>query len=308
MTVENMSKRIGKNLFALVVPALLLLTACGAPAYQRLVVLGDPHIPGNHLEVKQQALDDINSWPDVKLVVAVGDICSLYGTDEEYAAAKEFFARLNKPMAIIDGNHDFIYATPAGQEGGFMPGSSESKQEKLEKFAKIFGQPGLYFSRQLGEYLLVFLAADNEDYQIGITDSQLGWLRQELAAHPKSPTIIFFHAPLVGTLRNYRPWVNQPGAVAQPSEQLREILAANRQVFLWVSGHTHTSLQEESYASPINLYDGRVTNIHNTDMNKGEIWTNSLYLYPDKVVVRTFSHRQQAWLPKFDRTILPPEP
>ena len=79
------------------------------------------------------------------------------------------------------------------------------------------------------------------------------------------------------------------------------------QVFLWVSGHTHTTPKDESFASEINVYEKRITNIHNSDMNRETIWTNSLFLYPDKVVVKTFNHKKGAWLQEFERTIVPPK-
>jgi hypothetical protein len=41
-------------------------------------------------------------------------------------------------------------------------------------------------------------------------------------------------------------------------------------------------------------------------MNRETIWTNSLFLYPDKIVVKTYDHKRGAWLPDFDRTLLPP--
>jgi predicted phosphodiesterase len=44
--------------------------------YARIVLLGDPHLPGRLLEKKRQLIADINSWPDVSLVVALGDICA----------------------------------------------------------------------------------------------------------------------------------------------------------------------------------------------------------------------------------------
>jgi len=75
------------------------------------------------------------------------------------------------------------------------------------------------------------------------------------------------------------------------------------QVFMWVSGHTHTSPKEESYSSNINIYAKRITNIHNSDMDRETIWTNSLLLYPDKVIVKTFSHRKKSWLKEIERTV-----
>ena len=81
---------------------------------------------------------------------------------------------------------------------------------------------------------------------------------------------------------------------------------SNSQVFLWVSGHTHTSPKEESFASAINVYEKRITNIHNTDINRETIWTNSLLLYPNKISIKTYHHNKRIWLPEFERTILPP--
>ena len=42
-------------------------------------------------------------------------------------------------------------------------------------------------------------------------------------------------------------------------------------------------------------------------MKRETIWTNSLYLYPDRVEIKTFNHREQRWLPELDRVVIPPE-
>jgi len=150
----------------------------------------------------------------------------------------------------------------------------------------------------------VFLSVDSSDspYLAAMSDRQVAWLRAELARRPAAPTIIFYHAPLAGTLSDYNAKVNTPNFVAQPAEALREILAANPQVLLWVSGHTHTPATRGDFAAAINVYAGRVTNIHNADADRRGIWTNSLYLYADRVVVRTFDHRHGAWIDGLERT------
>jgi hypothetical protein len=81
----------------------------------------------------------------------------------------------------------------------------------------------------------------------------MGWLGSELKKSQDTPTIIFFHAPLKGTLRDYNRNANTPDYIAQPHERIHEMLKRNPQVFLWVSEHTHTSPEEESFASPINV-------------------------------------------------------
>jgi predicted phosphodiesterase len=293
--------------------AFITLPACGnvpvetaGKAYHHLVILGDPHLPGRDIAKKEQVLAKINSWEDVEMVVAVGDICADYGTDGEYRAVKEFFGKLHKPLLAIAGNHDYFYDSSSGADGKLVAATPASQQAKLRQFSETFGLPNHYYSRRVGEYLLVFLSADHPTFLAGMSDEEIAWLRTELESNKKTPTIIIFHGPLQGTLRDYKRFVNTPNFVAQPAEIIDDLLVNNQQVFLWVSGHTHTPPLEESYASPINLYAGRVTNIHNKDMNRGTIWTNSLFLYPDKVVVKTYNHEENSWLPQLERTFLLP--
>ena len=37
--------------------------------------------------------------------------------------------------------------------------------------------------------------------------------------------------------------------------------------------------------------------------DRNVVWTNSLFLYPDRVVVKTFDHAAGAWMPKLEREI-----
>ncbi|MFH0998244.1 MAG: metallophosphoesterase family protein [Pseudomonadota bacterium] len=194
--------------------------------YHHLVVLGDPHLPGKNFEAKEHVILKINSWDDVEMVIAVGDICEDRGTDEEYAAARMFFDKLNKPLCPIVGNHDFIYEDILNSKGNRVRATVSSSKAKLDRFRETF--------------------------------------------------------------------------------RLQTIYMKNPQVFLWVSGHTHTSPKEESFASSINVTEKRITNIHNADMNRETIWTNSLFMYPDKIIVRTYDHKTGAWLPDLERTIFPP--
>ncbi len=301
--------RYGKSLIlaALVVCSLV---ACAQPAddlteiYHHLVILGDPHLPGRDLDKKEQVLQKINSWEDVEMVIAVGDICADLGTEDEYQVAERFFAKLHVPLFAIAGNHDYFYAD---QKGQLLSGTSESQEAKLSRFRQAFQLQNHYYSQYIGDFLFLFLSADHPSFLAGMSEEQLLWLRSELDNNQKTPTIIVFHGPLNGTLRDYRKWINTPSFIAQPVAAIDEILTTNKQVFLWVSGHTHTSPLEESYASPINLYNGQVMNIHNKDMNRGTIWTNSLYLYQDKVVVRTYNHQENTWMPELDRTIEVPK-
>jgi Icc protein len=304
-----------KLIAGLIVPAILAMVffACVSVAaerdYHHIVVLGDPHLPGDTLEEKQQVRAGINGWPDVELVVAVGDITETVGSEAEYAAAKSYFEKFNKPLALIGGNHDYIFAETLSKSGKLLRGKSSVRTAKLNLFRQTFGLKEVYYTKNIGNYLLVFLTPD--DLQATsfatISTAQYKWFAATLKANRYKPTIVFFHAPLEGTHEQYGMHVNTDGYIAQPKNEIRRILADNPQVFMWVSGHTHTSPQKPGFASAVNLYDKRVLNIHNPDMKRERIYTNSLYLYEDRVEVRTFDHKKDRWLARFARTVPVPK-
>lgn len=310
------SRRTALTLSLIILQVLIVavtLAGCGGPApaaddksVYHLVVLGDPHLPGPNLAQKEAVLGTINTWDEVDMVIAVGDICEEYGTEAEYAAAAGFFSKLRKPLLPVAGNHDYIFATPDWPGGGYNTGSRAMQEAKLQTFRTTFGLASHFYSKEVGTYFLIFLSTDHERYATGLSEPQLTWLDAELARHRQWPTIIVFHGPLVGTQHNFRRYINRPHAVAQPIEAIHALITANPQIFLWVSGHTHTPPTEASYAAAINVYANQVTNIHNTDMRGATLWTNSLWLYPDRVEVKTYNHRTNTWLLALDRTILPP--
>lgn len=284
--------------------------------YQRILILSDAHFPfvprktpdtakeQRIMAAKQNIIADINGWADVGRIVATGDLVGSYGTEEEYAAAKAFFANLNKPVSVIVGNHDYMYI---GRDPNFkfIRGNADERHAKLERFKREFKQPQLYYTQEIGRYLLVFLSTDSLDSNVlcQFSQAQMSWLANVLAKNPNRATIIFAHAPLAGTLSNYNRFINTPSFIAQPEIEIRDLLRQNSQVFMWVSGHTHTPATHKDFDSPINLYDGRVHDIQNPDLDREVIWTNSLYLYSDKVVIKTFRHSDKTWLDSLERTI-----
>lgn len=287
-------------------PFVGLILALSLYGGAHIVILGDPHIPGKHLDQKVQVLEQINQWSDLDSVVAIGDLCSQTGTEEEYDLVQAYFFKLTKPLYVITGNHDFIYADALDANGKLQHAPREIQEAKLKRFQILFNLPKLYYSVVKEDYLLLFLSADTPSHLAELSSEQLVWFENELKNHPTMPTIVFFHAPLDQTLESYNHWVNTPNFIAQPKEPLRQIILSNPQLFLWISGHTHTPAKEPSFASPINRYE-QVTNIHNSDMNKETIWSNSLYLEEDFVRIKTFDHNQKIWIDTLERMIAKPK-
>lgn len=285
---------------------------------QRLTIVADIHLPYKVSKLKDAAegeartaakiamRNDINAWADVQRVVLLGDMVGERGCPDEYAAALAYFSGLNAPLRPIAGNHEYTYADEYDPAGNLVRCEPGERARKLEYFRAAMGLDSIQREEELGGYELIYLSSDSLDakHRAGISPETLAWLDDCLSAHPSLPTIIFFHAPLEGTqIVNGKPVSGS--SVAQPAAAIGEILGRHQQVFLWVSGHTHTRPSNGSFASSINLYDGRIMNIHCPDTDRVDPCTNSLWLYPDHVLIRTYDHRKGAWLKALDRRVAP---
>ena len=304
-------------LAALVCPSLGGLAE--ARDYQHFVVFSDSHLPGRIMESKEAALQHVIDWPDVDAVVVTGDLTFDTGTDAELNEAWRFFSRVNTPLYTITGNHDVMYTSANAAKEKQVWNSPAERMLKVERFVKKFNLPGAFYSKRAGEYLLIFLSIDepNGKYLAEMSEEEIAWLRQELENNRDRKTVIFFHAPLYGTLEGANKYINTKHFVAQPQATIDSILRDNPQVRLWVSGHTHTGAINETYNSPVNLYEGRVLNVHTCDMDgrsflsdktpssprHDTVWTNSLFFYPDRIVIKTFDHKRNVWMDELTRTV-----
>lgn len=287
------------------------LQITGTTAAERpfgIALLGDPHLPGKELHAKENLLQTVNGWGDIDRVVVLGDICKETGTASEYAAAKEFFSRLQKPLRLVAGNHDYIFEDETNNAGRKVKAGPTARRLKLARFAETFRLKEIYGSEQVGNYLLVYLSTDDLEsgHLAKLSEEQVAWLAALLARYRNLMTIVFFHAPLAGTLKTYNENTNTPSFVAQPAVRLYELIRENPQLFLWVAGHLHVPATNENYSSPVNVYEKQVTVIHNADLERKHPWTNVLYLYPEKVIVRTYDHWQKSWRPDLERTVHSP--
>jgi len=309
-------------LFLIITDGFFTPVAASGNSYHHIVVLSDLHLPGRNLGAKEKAIDNVNTWSDVHSVVLLGDICDRRGTVEEYGFVKEFLSRLKKPFYPVTGNHDFLYEQDSFVQG-HRKGFPEERAIKLKRFKETFGLEELYYSKRLRHYLLVFLSIDNlqSNYHAAMSQKQMDWFAAELDRNKTVPTIVFYHAPLKGTLTgsNVVALFNHFFA-AQPAGDIKQIINRNPQVFMWVSGHSHTAPENINYVHNVNLYEGRVLNVHNADMDgrsfvshaglgvgtHDNIWTNSLFLYPDRVVIKTYDQKKGYWLEEKTRELRTP--
>lgn len=170
-------------------------------------------------------------------VVAVGDIASASGLDDQVAALtarlhptkllllgdiaypkgssadfRKYFdpdwARFSKRWVPIPGNHEYLTAGVAGYRGRFNRPSGP-----------------LYSTTQVGAWRVIGL-----DSQRANSATQLKWLRKQLAQYPGQPVLVMWHRPryssgVHGDQRN--------------TEQFWRAVSADRDVKLVLWGHDH---------------------------------------------------------------------
>ena len=287
--------------------------------YYHILLISDLHLPVRPIKFpdkavqddicqkKQKLLETVNAWDDVDEAALLGDLAARYGKESEFHAVDEYLDSLKFPYYAVAGNHDYAYKdqpriNSKGKEK-LVQGTPEEKKAKLAAFQKRYKQPGLYYARSVGDCRLLYLAPDACGTYVEFSSEQLDWLKREIAAHKKGPVFFFCHAPLMGTLRTYGKKINTPDFTAQPSEALAETLADVPPGSLWISGHTHTPPTNDSYADDsVNRVHRNLVNIHNPTIDASHIYTNSLFLYKDRAVVRTYDHNEDRWLAGLDRT------
>jgi Icc protein len=286
---------------------------------KRVVVLSDVHYGSKEhddkalrsrvMKNKEQAIQEINGWNDVDLCVFTGDMVELAASPEEYRLARSLTDKLGQPKVFVAGNHEIVYSETPAVKGKLQPADPYERICHIKAYKENYGP--LYYAKDVGNYRLLFLSPDvieghipvNKPYAVELSKAQLTWLKAELKAYRDRPTLIFCHTPLKGTILPDNP-ENEERNFTSPAEKIKDILAKNPQVLIWSSGHTHTPPTDPSVDHAINKLAGtNVLNVYNPAWEGDQIWTNSFYLYPDRIVVRTYSHKDHQWLTRFDRTI-----
>jgi 3',5'-cyclic AMP phosphodiesterase CpdA len=253
--------------------------------------------------------------------VSPGDIVDT-GAPENYELAK---AQLVLQLGSIPfypgiGNHEF---------------HRESKTDRLHtvaEYSQAWHKPVRYFWIE-GEVLCIMLDQPNpyepdpqrENPHVIFSQESLTFLDSTLARHSEHPAIIFAHCPLHNTvldrdpLRNLDDDSQDSFFYIENSQDVRDILARNRNVGLYFSGHTHSGwgspqlvLTETLGGHPVthvNLMcpwytgrhhgprlspDGSTLEYHPDTPDL--IATFAVHIYHDQAFIRLRDHRAQQWL------------
>lgn len=309
-------------LAAVATTATAILTGCAKPAPApapeekredgpvRVLLLSDPHTQeGRHsltaAKFRDALLDYKALEPD--LVLVNGDVTDR-GLEAEYAT---FFDCVKSvlgaqiPLRFNAGNHEF-YDTEA------------TDATEVARFLKASGQPALYGALKVAGVHFILLSTEmwkdapkNPDWA-WLSQGQLDWFAQTLAANPDLFTVVLLHQPLQETLI----WSHGGNDFAGSGQvaELKEILAKHPQVRLWLSGHTHQRIEAE--AARVAIGSTRFLGLGSTAYQiyltetgqaRERDWEASqsrlMEIWPDRVEIKVRDHQKQEWLDELALTI-----
>jgi len=274
--------------------------AAGKAGNFELAIINDLHVNKGEYEDKARVIKVLNGWSNIDAVAVCGDLSHKNASPSEFALAKKFLDGLHHKKYVVNGNHDYRYSDQLKSNGGIQRGKSSLQKEKLARFMKTYGLKSPHYAVKASGYLLVFLCDDeiNGKYLVTLSDNSLDWLDKTLDENKNTPTLIFCHAPLEGSLKKIGSL--GPSSFAQPAERIEKILRAHKQVIVWTAGHTHLGPSNENYSSSRTFWHKQVHVVISPNLGKGR-WVNTLTLAPGCVTVKTYDCYNKKWMKKYEK-------
>lgn len=165
-------------------------------------------------------LDRLPQQPDA--VVLTGDL-SDFGRAAEYEHLARLLAPLRIPFYLLPGNHD-----DRDQMRRSFPGHD------------YLGSGGwVQYAVRIGALRLLALDTVDTGQSAGrLCDERLDWLERELAADPRTPTVVAMHHPPFRTLIGHMDRIG----LLEGADRLDAILRRHAHVERIVCGHLHRSI------------------------------------------------------------------
>ena len=192
-----------------------------------LVQLSDFHIGAEWMDADPvarlaAAIESVKALcPQPDAVLVTGDIAH-NATDAEYEQVLELLAPLRVPLYVLPGNHDDRRAL---HRNFGVPGGD--------------GEP-VQYAADVGPLRLIAIDTTRPGEDPGALDAaRLGWLDEELATAPTTPTLLAMHHPPV--LTGVPPW-DELGLPDADRQALGEVIARHPQVRRIVAGHVHHTI------------------------------------------------------------------
>jgi len=172
-------------------------------------------------EAAVRHLNSLSPRPDV--VILSGDLVD-FGTEEEYAHARELLAPIREPLLVIPGNHDEREA----MRRSFPDHAYWPKSGPMSFSTTAFGPV-----RIIGFDITV-----PGKHHGDVDDAAVAWLDATLAREPDRPTIIMMHQhPFASGI----PYIDKYDC--RRGERLAEVVSRYPAVLRILCGHIHRHMQ-----------------------------------------------------------------
>ena len=213
-------------------------------------------------------------------------------------------------FVIAAGNHDLWTRGDQGRT---------SEDLFIEYNKKIAGRDidKMYYSTEINGYTFIVLCSEADITDGYFTDTQIEWLKAELAkaAEKDLPIFVISHWPINmthGLPESFGDdeYDENTGGMGEKSAEIKAALKEYDNVFL-ISGHIHTTLSNEESEAELGYRsiesDGSFHSINLPRVSflskNGYHWLGAGYnveVYEDKVVFRARNYISDNWLPEYD--------
>lgn len=315
MLLNNFIQKLFFRLFTLIVSALFASGGIVSPAKDSpiipesssemvFVAFGDPQV-SNYMFKRYPAFsasceDFRNNKGSFDAVLMAGDIAE-NGLAEEYQLVYDGISGLGCRYIVSQGNHDIRLRSFRQSTERFVSFvNALNGDEKMEKFN---------YSETVNGYKFIVLGAEKTAFEENaISDEQLEWLDEEIAAENGKPVFIVVHQPLKLTHGLPDTWnspIDLAGSIGDVSEKLEAVLNNHENVVL-ITGHLHTGFGRYSYEKIGNFHSVNLPSLCcNNDF--GEYNEQGIgyvvEVSSEKAVFRARNFMQGKWLPDYDFAI-----
>ncbi|MCP4452447.1 MAG: hypothetical protein GY809_13380 [Planctomycetes bacterium] len=256
----------------------------GDPGKVEIALLGDTQfgfpdgVAHPAVQAARPTMADLKELPHDFLAI-LGDLVQ---TDQYWPHHHdEIQDKAARPLYLIGGNAEFYYG--------------------LDRFVEHTGfSSGGYVVRLRGLrfiFLTVNGVSGETDHICHIGETQMTWLRQELAAGRESSTAIFFHAPLASTTTGSLP---EREMHIYETDALRALFRNHPCVVLFANGHLHRGygpVRAPQNDGPYTIEDG----VLHVSVGRPP-YACFAEFSDDGITIRVRDNRKRAWCPGWGTT------
>lgn len=279
--------------------------------------LADPQVSnymfGRYQSFQEACMDLENAECEFDAIVGVGDIAE-NGLLEEYQLVYDEINGLSDRFIMASGNHDIrlrAYAQSYGRFSDFT--NALNRDESMTENAYAEGK--FAYTEVINGYKFIVMGSDKTAFEeASISEAQLEWLDNELAAEKGKPVFVVLHQPLKLTHNLPTTWGNgtnkEAGSVGAQNDEIKAILSkhADDSTVILITGHLHAGFSQYSYEQIDGFHSFNVPSftIENKDGEEGGNGSGLTYIievYDDEILFRARNCRTGEWLSKWDVSV-----